>query len=107
MGLFLVVFHFFAPFFILLSRPFKRDIRRLFWLALWMLVARYVDLFWHVAPSFSTSFPSAVADFAAYLAIPLAMGGLFVAYFCYNLSQRPLIPAYDATTQGALEFEHE
>ena len=102
-GLFLVMFHFFVPFFVLLSRPFKRDIRTLVWLAGWMLIIRYVDIFWHIEPSFSQSFTVTLAD----LAIPFAMGGLFVAYFCYNLNQRPLLPAYDATAQSVLEPEHD
>jgi hypothetical protein len=35
------------------------------------------------------------------------MGGIWVAYFCYNLNQRPLLSAYDATAQSVLEPEHE
>jgi len=102
-GLFLIVFHFFVPFFMLLSRSFKRDITRLVWLASWMLVARYIDLFWHIEPSFSETFTVTLAD----LAIPFAMGGLWIAYFCHNLSARPLVPAYDATAQDVLEPAHE
>jgi hypothetical protein len=102
-GLFLVVFHFFVPFFLLLSRPLKRDITRLVWLAAWMLVVRYVDLFWHIEPSFSESFTVSLAD----LAIPFAMGGIWIAYFCRNLSSQPLLPAYDATAQDVLEPAHE
>jgi hypothetical protein len=102
-GLFLVVFHFFVPFFILLSRPFKRDITKLVWLAAWMLFMRYVELFWHIEPSFSETFTITLAD----LAIPFAMGGIWVAYFCFNLNQLPLLSAYDATTQSVLEPEHD
>jgi len=102
-GLFLVVFHFFVPFFILLSRSFKRDVTRLVWLAVWMLLVRYVDLFWHIEPSFSRSFTVTFAD----LVIPFAMGGLWIAYFCRNLSLHPLVPAYDATAQDVLEAAHE
>ena len=102
-GLFLVIFHFFVPFFILLSRPFKRDVTKLVWLAAWMLFMRYVELFWHIEPSFSETFTVTLAD----LAIPFAMGGLWVAYFCYNLNQLPLISVYDATAQSVLEPEHE
>ena len=102
-GLFLVVFHFFVPFFLLLSRPFKRDITRLVWLAAWMLVVRYVDLFWHIEPSFSENFTVTLAD----LAIPFAMGGIWIWYFCRNLSSQPLVPAYDATAQDVLEAAHE
>ncbi len=52
-GLFLVLFHFAIPFVMLISRPFKRDITRLVWLAAWMLLMRYVDLFWVIEPNFS------------------------------------------------------
>ena len=55
-GLFLVLFHFAVPFVLLLSRPFKRDITLLVWLAVWLLLMRYVDLFWIIEPSFSTTF---------------------------------------------------
>jgi len=102
-GLFLVVFHFFVPFFLLLSRKLKRDITRLVWLAAWMLVTRYIDLFWHIEPSFSENFTVTLAD----LVIPFAMGGIWIAYFCYNLSSQPLVPAYDATAQDVLEPAHE
>jgi hypothetical protein len=102
-GLFLVIFHFFVPFFILLSRPFKRDITRLVWLASWMLVAHYVDLLWHIEASFSEAFTITLAD----LVIPFAMGGIWIAFFCRNLSSRPLVPAYDATAQDVLESAHE
>ncbi len=102
-GLFLVVFHFFVPFFMLLSRPFKRDITRLVWLASWMLIVRYIDLFWHIEASFSERLTVTMAD----IAIPFAMGGIWIAYFCHNLSSRPLVPAYDATAQDVLEPAHE
>lgn len=102
-GLFLVVFHFFVPFFILLSRPFKRDIKQLVWLASWMLIVRYIDLFWHIEASFSERFTVTLAD----ISIPFAMGGIWIAYFCHNLSSRPLVPAYDATAQDVLEPAHE
>ncbi len=55
-GLIVVIFHFAVPFSILLSRSFKRDIRRLVWLAVWLLVMRYVDMFWIIAPNFSIDF---------------------------------------------------
>jgi hypothetical protein len=102
-GLFLVVFHFFVPFFMLLSRRFKRDVTRLVWLASWMLVVHYIDLYWHIEPSFSQTFTVTASD----LAIPFAMGGIWMAYFCHNLSAQPLVPAYDATAQDVLEPAHE
>ena len=55
-GLFVVIFHFAVPFAILLSRPFKRNIRKLVWLAVWLMLMRYVDLFWIIEPNFSRAF---------------------------------------------------
>jgi hypothetical protein len=68
-----------------------------------MLVAHYIDLFWHIEPSFSETFTVTLAD----LVIPFAMGGIWIAYFCHNLSSQPLVPAYDATAQDVLEPAHE
>ena len=102
-GLFLVLFHFAVPFVILLSRSFKRDVTRLVWLAVWLLVAHYVDLFWMIEPNFSTTFRVTVAD----LVIPFAMGGLWMWYFFRNLNAKPLVPAYDVDAKQVLEPAHE
>lgn len=102
-GLFLVVFHFAVPFILLLSRPFKRDIRRLVWLAVWLMVMRLVDLFWMIEPNFSSRFGVTWAD----MVVPVAMGGFWLAYFFRNLSLMPLLPAYDAAAGEVLEPAHE
>jgi len=102
-GLFLVVFHFAVPFVLLLSRPFKRDIRRLVGLAVWMLLMRYVDLFWIVEPNFSQTLTLTLAD----VVVPVAMGGLWLAYFFRNLNSMPLLPAYDVFANEVLEPAHE
>ena len=98
MGLWLVVFHFAVPFVLLLSRPFKRDIRKLVWLAAWLMVMRYVDLFWIIEPNFSTRFHVTLAD----VVVPVAMGGFWLAYFFRNLGLMPLLPVYDRRRQGSI-----
>jgi hypothetical protein len=102
-GLFLVLFHFAVPFVLLISRPFKRDITRLVWLAVWMLLMRYVDLFWIIEPDFSVTFHLTWLD----IVVPIAMGGLWLAFFFRNLSSRPLVPAYDVFAVEVLEEAHE
>jgi len=102
-GLFLVLFHFAVPFVMLISRPFKRDITRLVWLAAWLLLMRYVDLFWIIEPNFSTTFNLTWLD----VVVPIAMGGLWLAYFFRNLSTMPLVPAYDVYAVEVLEGAHE
>ena len=102
-GLFVVLFHFAVPFVFLISRPFKRDITRLVWLAVWLLLMRYVDLFWIIEPNFSMTFKITWLD----IVVPIAMGGLWLAYFFRNLSTMPLVPAYDVFAVEVLEPAHE
>jgi len=102
-GLILAVFHFAVPFAILLSRPFKRDIRKLVWLAVWLLLMRYVDLFWIIEPNFSKTLSLTWAD----VVVPIAIGGLWLSYFFRNLAALPLLPVYDPSAVEVLEPAHE
>ena len=101
-GLFLVVFGFAIPFVMLLSRSFKRNIRKLVWLAVWILVIRYIDLFWIIEPNFSKTLHVTWAD----MVLPFAIGGLWMAFFFRNLGALPLLPAYDPQSVEVLEPEH-
>ena len=89
-----------APFGTLLSRPFKRDIRKLVWLAVWILFIRWLDLFWIIEPNFSNTFRVTVAD----IVVSVAIGSLWMAYFFRNLASLPLLPMYDV--QAKEVFEH-
>jgi hypothetical protein len=101
-GLWLVVFHFAVPFVILLSRPFKRDIRRMVWLATWMLFMRYLDLFWNIEPNFSPTFAITWAD----VVVSIAVGGLWMWFFFRNLNSMPLLPVHDVDANEVLEPAH-
>jgi hypothetical protein len=98
-GLFLVLFHFAVPFVILLSRPFKRNIRKLVWLAIWLILMRWLDLLWIIEPNFSKGLAVTIAD----LVVPIAIGGIWFAYFFRNLNALPLLPAYDPSAGEVLE----
>ena len=103
LGLGLVIFHFGVPFLILLSRPFKRDARTLVWLAAWLIFMRFLDLFWYIEANFHktlTFYQGYVLD----LIVPIAMGGLWMAFFFRNLKSRPLVPVYDLHGQEFLEY---
>src|SRR5271169_4469286 len=101
-GLIIVIFHFAVPFTILLSRPFKRDIHRLVWLAVWLILMRFVDMFWIIEPNFSLTLKVTLAD----VVVPIAIGGLWLAYFFNNLGALPLLPAYDSSVGEVLEPAH-
>jgi hypothetical protein len=102
-GIILIFFHFVVPFVILLSRPFKRDIRKLVWLAVWLLVMRWVDLVWIIEPSFS---PTVTLNWAEII-LPIAIGGWWMWFYFRNLSAMPLLPMYDPEAREVLEPAHE
>jgi hypothetical protein len=102
-GLILALFHFVVPFVALLSRPFKRDIRKLVWLAVWLMLMRYLDLFWIIEPNFSKTFVLTLAD----VVVPVAIGGIWLWYFFRNLASLPLLPAYDPDAHEVLQPAHE
>jgi len=90
----IVLFHFALPFCLLLSRDLKRAGRRLLPVALLLMFMRLVDIYWYTIPNFKD-----VAYFSIwYVVAPIGVGGLWLAYFFYNLRQRPLLPAYDPQT---------
>jgi hypothetical protein len=102
-ALVLVFLGFVLPFAVLLSRPFKRDIRKLVWLAVWILFIRWIDLFWIIEPNFSKTFRITPAD----VVVSVALGSLWMAYFFRNLASLPLLPVYDAQAVEVLEPAHE
>ncbi|MCU1302885.1 MAG: hypothetical protein JWQ87_3169 [Candidatus Sulfotelmatobacter sp.] len=102
-GLVLIFLGFVVPFATLLSRPFKRNIRKLVWLAVWLLVIRYIDLFWIIEPNFSKTLTVTIAD----IVVPIAIGGIWLWYFFRNLAELPLLPAYDPDAHEVLQPAHE
>ncbi|HTM37186.1 MAG TPA: hypothetical protein VL156_10595 [Terriglobales bacterium] len=102
-GLFLVLFHFSVPFALLLSRPLKRNPYRLVKIAGWLLFARFVDLFWYIEPTWNESF-TWHWGYLIDIVVPVAIGGMWLAYFFHNLRQRPLLPEYDLHAQEFLDY---
>ena len=102
-GLALVLFHFSVPFAILLSRSFKRNIYKLAWVAVGLMIMRYVDLWWIIEPNYSSTLSLTWAD----IVVPIAMGGLWLWFFFRNLNEMPLLPMYDRDAHEVLEPAHE
>lgn len=98
-GLALVVAHFALPFVLLLSRSLKRRGRTLAAVALLVLVMRWVDLHWQVAPVFA---PGSITFHWLDPAAVLAVGGLWVALFARELGRRPLLPVNAPYLEEAL-----
>jgi hypothetical protein len=75
------------PFLVLLSLSAKRNKRVLSAMAALILIMRLVDYFWHVKPTFS---PGIITLHWMDLLAPLALGGLWLAFFAWNLKRTPL-----------------
>ena len=97
-----LVFHFFVPFFLLLSQDVKRNAKVLPRIALWLILMRLVDLFWMTRPEFTSRAVPTWLD----LVLPIALGGLWLGFFAFNLKQCPLLPLGDPKLQEAIEH-HE
>jgi hypothetical protein len=97
-ALFVVLFHFCLPFLLLLQRNIKRNADRLFKVSLMMIVVRLVDVYWVVEPSFyGNHIRIHWTDFIT----PIAVGGLWLALFFWQLRAMPLTPLNDPRLKGA------
>jgi len=97
----LVLFHFTVPFFLLLVRAIKRDPAVLAALAGLILLMHLLFLYYQVLPAFPDG---GIADHWMDLLTPLAVGGVWLAYFLWNISRLPLLPLHDAQEQAALHL---
>src|SRR6202048_1194915 len=96
------IFHFFVPFFLLLSRDLKRNPKVLPGVAIWLILMRLVDLFWMTRPEFTPRALPNIWDIAA----ALAAGGLWFFFFIGNLKQLPVLPVGDPNLEEAIAHEH-
>jgi len=101
-ALLLVVFQFFVPFSLLLSKDIKQNPRALAATAILILVMRFVDAVWSTAPSFEDA---QWWDQWLVLAVPAGMGGLMVGMFLWQLSRRPLVFEYELKYAEGLAHE--
>jgi hypothetical protein len=98
----IAILHFAAPFLFLLSRSVKRDAGKLVIIAVLILVMRLVDFFWLIVPSFTHEhFVVSWMDVVG----PVALGGLWLAVFTWQLSKRSLValndPQYESVPEQA------
>jgi hypothetical protein len=89
---FLFLFNFFIPFFLLLMRPVKRRFQTLASVAACILIARVVDVWWTIAPSLDQG--HLYFSWWAVVAF-IGIGGIWTAAFLKNLEGRPVVPLND------------
>jgi hypothetical protein len=96
-GLLLVLLNFALPFFLLLFRNVKRRTSSLLFVAALVLVMRLVDMYWMVLPAFGGG---DVHLTWLNVLLPFGMGGIWLAYFTWQLQQMPILPVHDPRMEG-------
>jgi hypothetical protein len=95
----IAILHFGAPFLFLLSRGLKRNPRKLVLIALLVLAMRIIDQWWMLIPAFTgEKFSLSWMDIVA----PIAVGGLWLAFFTSQLSKRALVPINDPQFESVM-----
>jgi hypothetical protein len=104
-GLALIICQFFLPFFVLLFRESKRNVRYLLAVAVWVLAIRWIDLTWVVIPAFSDPSSPRIpwGELALSAATTAGVGGIVAAFFIGRLKRGPLVPLGDPNLIEALE----
>ena len=97
----IVLGHFVLPFLLLLNRDLKRS-NTLALVAVYIIAIRFVDLFWLMGPRDGHAAPAlSWMNFVT----PLAVGGLWIAIFIWQLGSRPLLPLGDSGLAEVLESD--
>ncbi len=105
----LMLAHFALPFLILLSADLKKQPRRLMWVGIWLLGARWLDLFWQVTPSVMhwQEIQGVITEGHATLhwldiATVLAIGGFWLFLLTWQLRRRAMVPVQDPVIKEAM-----
>jgi hypothetical protein len=95
----LLIFHFFLPFFMLLMRAIKDRPKTIAVVTVIILVMRFVDVYWRVAPAHHAEhfYFSWITLFAF-----LAIGGLWLWAFIWQLKGQTIIPIHETWVEEAL-----
>lgn len=97
----IVLFQFTLPFCLLLLRTIKQNTYRLAWVAGLILFMQLVFMFYQIMPDFRAD---ALLEHWIDFLTPPAIGGLWLAYYLYQLQKMPLLPLNDYNRAAALKL---
>lgn len=101
-SVFLAVVHFVLPFFVLLSYRVKQSPKTLVPIAVWILLAHWVDMEWLVMPALRPTGPAIHwMDVAALICI----SGASLAYGAFRLRGKSILPKNDPAIVAAFHYE--
>ncbi|MDD8017973.1 MAG: quinol:cytochrome C oxidoreductase [Bacteroidota bacterium] len=96
----LALFHFWIPYFMLVSRPSKMNKGNLKRTALLLIAAHFLDLYWMVMPTFHAS---PVFSFHE-LAFPMLTLGLIIVVFAIQSKKYNMVPIGDPKLERGIDF---
>jgi hypothetical protein len=100
-GVILIFGQFFIPFGALLSRPLKRDPRRLAFVGLWILFIHYIDIFWLAMPALDEK--GVVLRWSHFTAF-FGVGLTAIAFALWRLRGRFAVPVKDPYLAESLRY---
>ncbi len=98
----LVLGHWVVPFFLLMSRNYKRNLGFLYVMCIWILAFHVLDIYWFVMPH-ATEVPSLQITWID-LGCLMFTGGVFFAFVLQGLKRFPLIPVGDPRLERSLHL---
>lgn len=100
----IIVFgHFVFPFVGLLTRSSKRSFKWMLFMAIWISVMHYIDLYWLAVPTFKDD---GVSICYVYFTNLIGLSGLYLWYFWNKLAKEPLLPIGDYRLKDSIDFEN-
>ena len=123
LSLLLIFGRFVIPFFLLLRRGWKRNPNYLVWMAVWIVVMEFIDMFWLIQPPFAHHasvklekagaaeevvhyFHNHITFVPADIGFLLGFLGLFLALFGWSLTTSKLVPINDPRLEESLNHEN-
>ncbi len=99
----LILAHFIIPFLALISHKAKTNPARLKFMAVWILVVHFIDLYWMILPSLYGK--NQVYSFSWLdVVYPLIVVGLLIFLFNLNVKKYNLVPIGDPKLKRGLDF---
>ncbi|MCE1187513.1 MAG: quinol:cytochrome C oxidoreductase [Ignavibacteria bacterium] len=99
----LIIIHFVVPYAVLLSQPAKMDPKRLKFVAVWILFAHFIDLYWLVMPNMHAE-KFSILSIILQFAFPTAAVGVLVLVFYYGVNRQNMVPVGDPKLKKGLKF---
>ncbi|MBS2011578.1 MAG: hypothetical protein JST00_01595 [Deltaproteobacteria bacterium] len=97
--------HFVIPFFLTISRNWKRNTDRLRIGAAIIFVMHFVDCYWLVMPNYLLGKDGFTFHWMDLMCL-LAVGGVYGAYVFFRMTKFPLVPIGDPRLQRSLHFQN-